>query len=664
MNAVDLTKTKTHPAYRPDIDGMRAVAVLSVVVYHAFPILVPSGFIGVDMFFVISGFLITLILINNANSGSLSILDFYSRRIKRIIPALLVVFISCLTLGWFALLADEFQQLGAHVVAGIGFVSNLVLWSEDGYFDNASETKTLLHLWSLGIEEQFYIAWPLIVGFFCRRKLNLLGCILLLLVASFSYNIYLINIDATATFYSPLTRVWELLAGSLLAFVTINRSPIQSGHTAHNIYRNISSGIGVVLLLIGFFTISSNALFPGAWALLPVVGCALLILGGPHAWINSKLLSNKPIVWIGLISYPLYLWHWPLLSLANVSLSETPHVAVRVVLVLTSISLPWCTYLFIEKPIRKGEVKRFVTSILVVLMVITAIIGGTIAYNDGFRKRSAVTNSDFTTQVADQFAGALWEYTSNDECINSYDFKDAAQYRWWFCMKSSPSDPTILLYGNSYANQLYPGFVNNEQLQHHTILSIGACDYAHETKVEGDISNPCHPDNALKQKKHIGEIVQTHESLQYIVIDGLRSVPHGSYIQRLSDNIQSLKTEGHEGKTIIIFIPHLRPVENPKSCFTMPLRPTANDCTIPGEIRQALNSSFQPLIDEIKKVHPEVHFFDQNSVFCQNSSCSGILNGMPLHRDMKHISEYASIQLQTHFTQWARKNIPQLFGDN
>ena len=250
MNAVDLTKTKTHPAYRPDIDGMRAVAVLSVVVYHAFPILVPSGFIGVDMFFVISGFLITLILINNANSGSLSILDFYSRRIKRIIPALLVVFISCLTLGWFALLADEFQQLGAHVVAGIGFVSNLVLWSEDGYFDNASETKTLLHLWSLGIEEQFYIAWPLIVGFFCRRKLNLLGCILLLLVASFSYNIYLINIDATATFYSPLTRVWELLAGSLLAFVTINRSPIQSGHTAHNIYRNISSGIGLSLIHI------------------------------------------------------------------------------------------------------------------------------------------------------------------------------------------------------------------------------------------------------------------------------------------------------------------------------------------------------------------------------------------------------------------------------
>ena len=165
-----MTATLSHPKYRPDIDGLRAVAVLSVLGFHAFPAVFPAGFIGVDIFFVISGYLISSIIFENLDHGSFSSGTFYGRRIKRIFPALAAVLLSCLVFGWFALLADEFKQLGKHAAAGAGFVSNFFLWQESGYFNNAAETKPLLHLWSLAIEEQFYIFWPLIVWVTWKRK--------------------------------------------------------------------------------------------------------------------------------------------------------------------------------------------------------------------------------------------------------------------------------------------------------------------------------------------------------------------------------------------------------------------------------------------------------------------------------------------------------------
>ena len=201
----------THPKYRADIDGLRAIAVLSVVLFHAFPTLqlsifpslhIAGGFIGVDIFFVISGFLISTIIFDNLERGSFSFLEFYSRRIKRIFPALLLVLITCFAFGWFALLADEYKQLGKHIAAGAGFVSNFVLWNESGYFDNSAETKPLLHLWTLGIEEQFYIIWPLLLWAGWKRKFNLLTITLIIATISFVLNIKGVRTDPVATFYS------------------------------------------------------------------------------------------------------------------------------------------------------------------------------------------------------------------------------------------------------------------------------------------------------------------------------------------------------------------------------------------------------------------------------------------------------------------------------
>ena len=209
----------TATQYRPDIDGLRAIAVLAVVAYHAFPAVFKGGFIGVDIFFVISGYLISTILFVDFSKGSFSFSNFYSRRIRRIFPVLILVLFSCFIFGWFVLTAEEYRQLGKHIAAGAGFISNITFWNEAGYFDNAADTKPLLHLWSLGIEEQFYIIWPLILWIVWKSRFSLPGLIILVGTTSFFLNMFGVNHDLVSTFYSPQTRFWELLSGSLLAWV-------------------------------------------------------------------------------------------------------------------------------------------------------------------------------------------------------------------------------------------------------------------------------------------------------------------------------------------------------------------------------------------------------------------------------------------------------------
>ena len=363
-----------HPVYRPDIDGLRAVAVLAVVIFHAFPSSLKGGFIGVDIFFVISGFLISTIIYKGLQTGTFSFADFYSRRIRRIFPALLVVISATLAFGFFILSADEFSRLGKLVAAGIGFVANLVLWSEAGYFDAETATKPLLHLWSLGIEEQFYIIWPLLLLFAWKRKFKLLTVISIALALSFIFNILGIRNDPVATFYSPLTRMWELLFGGLLAWVMVFRkesftcfnSKMNAYLSSMNfinktryerLFPNLLSTTGIILFLIGFLEISEESYFPGFWALMPTFGTVLIIMAGTEAWINKKILSNKVAVWFGLISYPLYLWHWPLLSYGRIFYDKTPPSGFRWIAILLSILLAWLTVKYIEKPLRYSKKK-------------------------------------------------------------------------------------------------------------------------------------------------------------------------------------------------------------------------------------------------------------------------------------------------------------------
>ncbi|MEZ5649555.1 MAG: acyltransferase family protein [Burkholderiaceae bacterium] len=393
----------SHPGYRPDIDGLRAIAVLSVLAYHAFPQYLTGGFLGVDVFFVISGFLISTIIFESLDRGTFRFGAFYARRIRRIFPALLLVLTVCLAAGWPLLFADEYAQLGKHIGGGAGFVSNLVLWSEAGYFDDAAEVKPLLHLWSLGIEEQFYIVWPLLVWMAWQRRFNPAIVIGSVAAISFALNIAQVGGAPVAAFYSPLTRFWELLAGSLLAWAMLARRrggeaalpdppsrPIDASAatiSGPNPAADLLSVAGICLLGFGFWHVDKAFLFPGYWALVPVLGAVLLIVAGPRAWVNRRVQSNRLAIWFGVISYPLYLWHWPLLSFARIIEGEQPSWRIRLAAVAVSIALAWLTCRFIEAPLRFGGYARTKIVALVCSMFVLGSLGYGVLQHDGIASR-------------------------------------------------------------------------------------------------------------------------------------------------------------------------------------------------------------------------------------------------------------------------------------
>jgi peptidoglycan/LPS O-acetylase OafA/YrhL len=395
----------SHPKYRPDIDGLRAIAVLSVVGFHAFPGLDPGGFAGVDIFFVISGYLISTIIFENLDKDRFSFVEFYSRRVRRIFPALIAVLLACLAFGWFDLLADEFAQLGEHVAAGAGFVSNLILWRESGYFDNASATKPLLHLWSLGIEEQFYIFWPLLLWLAWKWRWSVWVLVLVVWAGAFAVNIVTVGHHAVAAFYSPLSRFWELLTGAAIAYVNLFR-PLAVVRFARP-YADAWSLAGFAAIVLSVLLLDKDRQFPGWWALLPTTGAAALIFAGPQAIVNRRILANRALVWVGLISFPLYLWHWPLLSLAHIDNVGEPSQAFRVVLVLAAIALAWLTYRFIERPLRFGEHSALKTAGLAVAMAFVGATGYFVAAHDGLEGQAirSAQKSDFYRYFADIPAG-------------------------------------------------------------------------------------------------------------------------------------------------------------------------------------------------------------------------------------------------------------------
>src|SRR3954451_431602 len=364
--------------YRPDIDGLRAFAVLSVVLYHAFPKVVTGGFVGVDIFFVISGFLISKIPFTEMTDDRFSFTMFHGRRIRRIFPALAVCLVAVLTFGFVSLMPSELAQLGKHAFFGAAFLSNIVLWSESGYFDNAATLKPLLHLWSLGIEEQFYIFWPALLWLAFRMKAKVGRLLAVLFLASFALNIALSITNIADDFYLPVSRFWELLAGAGLAWRPPTLTPI---------VRSWTSFVGLAALLTSASLFTPGMSFPGWPALLPVAGAAAVIVAGPEAAVNRIVFSNRAIVFVGLISYPLYIWHWPLISYAYViRLGKAPTPLMATALVAASFLLAWVTYRFVEFPVRFGH-RYQRTQIVVACVAAVGACGLAVWTKSGFPER-------------------------------------------------------------------------------------------------------------------------------------------------------------------------------------------------------------------------------------------------------------------------------------
>ncbi|WP_338585892.1 acyltransferase family protein [Pseudomonas sp. MAG733B] len=462
MDSLSKSKPVTHPvklAYRPDIDGLRAVAILSVIIFHAFPARFQGGFVGVDIFFVISGFLISSIIFKGLHRGDFSFTEFYAHRIKRIYPALIVVLVACYIFGWISLLPDEFQQLGKHIAAGAGFVQNVILLNEVGYFNVDAELKPLLHLWSLAIEEQFYLVYPVLAFFVWRAGLNLLTIVILLSLVSIGLNVDGVSRDPISTFFMPQTRFWELLAGSILAYIQLYKKnqltrflqnllfhPVLFRHPPQSdqrgaVLNNLYSIFGLFFLIAAFFLIDKSKLFPGWWAILPVSGAFLLILSGPDAWVNRVVLSNRLMVFIGVISYPLYLWHWPILSFARIVESEIPSREIRVGAVLLSVLLAWLTYILIEKPIRLGRKSWMKTAVLSISMVVVGLVGYSTFLKEGlpFRVERFAKISK---------AAGEWEYPGR---LVNEKFSGINYYAQYSNKKS-----LTLFVGDSNIEQYYP----------------------------------------------------------------------------------------------------------------------------------------------------------------------------------------------------------------
>ncbi len=414
--------------YRPDVDGLRAIAVLAVMAFHAFPRAAPGGFAGVDVFFVISGFLISGIIFHGLRAGRFGFADFYWRRIRRIFPALIVVLVACLTLGWFVLLPDEYSELGKHVAAGAGFVANIALWREAGYFDSAAELKPLLHLWSLGVEEQYYLVWPILLVLLRKHPQWMLWSIIALAGLSFAANLWLTGRNAGAAFFLPIGRFWELFAGGLLAYFAHYRR-------LHEGLTGLKAGLGAGLIAASLMALSPERSFPGGWALLPVAGAVLLIWAGPSAWINRRVLAHPALVFVGLISYPLYLWHWPLLAFARIVHGGEPPAATRAALCAFSALLAWLTYELIERKVRfptMASLRRYSVPALAASMAVLGV-AGVLASDSRLVPQSA--SSPRIREISGAFTD--WDHAS-DHII------------------PGDSGRTVLFFGDSHMQQFWP----------------------------------------------------------------------------------------------------------------------------------------------------------------------------------------------------------------
>jgi len=449
--------------YRPDIDGLRAVAILSVLAFHLRPWRVPGGFVGVDVFFVISGYLISAIVFAEIADGRFSVLGFYERRVRRIFPALFVMLILVTAVITYFLLPNELVDYSKSVIAAATSSSNFYFWQHSGYFD-VPMSKPLLHTWSLAVEEQFYILFPiflLIVRRFFAQRLK--HAVVILCFGSLAASVVTLYSSPNTAFYMPYTRAWELLLGTAVAlgfFPRLQFAPV----------RNVATLLGIGMIAYSAYRYSSQTPFPGLAALLPCVGSALIIGAGESgSTLVGKALSWRPFVFVGLISYSLYLWHWPVIILNDLGLSPNfsaylPHrggflhllqKSNDIMEILAWFVLAILSWRFVERPFR-GYPRRIERQPLFALsaavLAVLILSAGALIYGRGFPGRfpnRAVQVASFLS-LGDKTLGQL------GECVITEDNRDNV-FDDSHCLPAVPDKQTYLLLGDSHARALWDG---------------------------------------------------------------------------------------------------------------------------------------------------------------------------------------------------------------
>lgn len=453
--------------YRPEIDGLRAVAVLPVILFHAGIAGFEGGFVGVDVFFVISGYLITSIIINELQKQRFTISNFYERRARRILPALFVVLVATIPPAWTLFTQTAMENYSESLIATLLFGSNFYFWLDSGYFAGPAELKPLLHTWSLSIEEQFYVFFPLLLAFVWRfRAKNIILLLALAGLTSLLASQWAAYHKEVANFFLLPTRAWELLLGACVALVT----PSAPGKTSHGLPKNVVSLVGLVLIAIAVTSYSPETPFPGFYALLPTLGTALILLYGNQTTLTGRLLAAKPLVGIGLISYSAYLWHQPIFAYTKYVAFPKPSIALMLALSVLSLGLAYVTWRFVEIPFRKRDLvsrPRLITSLSLVGTLLFTF--ATIAVmSNGLPNRQIVKQFDYLDYQPDNDILRQHSYSKLRDLSGDPNYKHRGNpFDWepWF--SETEERPKMLVVGDSHSKDLY------------NVLSSSKCVTAH-----------------------------------------------------------------------------------------------------------------------------------------------------------------------------------------
>lgn len=642
------------PEYRADIDGLRAIAVLSVIFFHFFPGFLHGGYIGVDIFFVISGFLISQILFKNFEVDKFSLSTFYARRIKRILPALTIVLLITMAVGWFLLLTDEYRELAKHVASGSGFISNLILWGESGYFDQQAASKPLLHLWSLGIEEQFYLLWPIVLWIAYRFKKSFSLIIVILGAASFLLNAYLVNVDLVADFYSPFARAWELLVGAFLAYLYFSRKICFVVTPRYSYFLSV---VGIFFIAFSILLFEKSSKFPGWLALLPTVGTGLVIAAGSKNRINKYLLAHPMLVWVGLISYPLYLWHWPIYSyykILNLDLSVSNDRLLKIFLIAICLVLAYLTYKFVEQPIRHR--KSFKIPIYLLLTNFIVGIFGLCIF--------LFAQERFTKIIVEpKEAHVLFGKYPNGPTHNEYCDKRFPSFKEYsVCLLSKDSEPDILLLGDSHSQQYYSSLAG--QIKNLVVMNVGEWNCLPFSSLAETLDSPCRI-----KLNHVLNFISTSKSIKTVIVSGYYSALASGGFQYSKDLSWRRAKELNEAnsrefqmrmkevlrsilladKSIIFMqdIPDLNfDIKNcaviKGSLFRRFPESGITDCRYSRSEFEEKIFPYDDLITSSLKDMASVYYFETRSIFCNSQFCDAFKNSEPLYFDSDHLSAYGA----------------------
>jgi peptidoglycan/LPS O-acetylase OafA/YrhL len=629
--------------YRPDIDGLRSVAVLSVLFFHLGATWLPGGFIGVDVFFVISGYLITRNLtVQIERGGGLSLIDFYDRRIRRIAPAALTLLVVTLLAGYFLLMPGDYASLGKSTIYSAFGAGNLFFFWHTGYFDREASLQPLLHMWSLGVEEQFYAAWPMLLALILwiakhRRGLTI-GMIAAVSAISFVLCLQELTTSPKAAFYLPYNRAWELGVGALVVFVPTLRSRLTA---------EAAGAAGLLMIAFGLFTLRQSDPFPGLNAVAPVLGSAFLVWPRSTSW-SGQILSMAPLRWLGLISYSLYLWHWPLIVLfrhwAN---SATPTAAEAISLTALSIALGWISWRFIEQPFRRSG--RPIISIPVGIGAATAAaaVGLVVLVNHGFDRR---IGSDMTALSS---LDVMWQW----HCPRLKQIQGLDQSYCQFGAPWEKSAVKAIVWGDSHAEHMAPIIESAAEDKSASFLLYRECPAAlggHARRIWAEVPDYVHRCTDMRQRAV--RTLNADPSINLVILsaswsnlgnvvsqDGAIKGNPGRY-DIIGYGVRSLIEEtAAPGRRFILIadVPQLRsdPIPCATSNYTRLLR---RHCQRSDETVSTSDfRSFQGRIYDIfRKIAAERD--DTDAVFpgdalCTGKWCETDLNGEFLYRDASHI---------------------------